>query len=91
MKASTNERPMEKRAEDLAQLALAPVKINRVLALFKPHSGGIAVVVGLIVATSLLTVIQPFLVRETVDVAIPNQDVPLLFALVGGIDRKSVV
>lgn len=91
MKASTNERPMEKRAEDLAQLALAPVKINRVLALFKPHTGGIAVVVGLIVATSLLTVIQPFLVRETVDVAIPNQDVPLLFALVGGMIGLAIV
>lgn len=91
MKASTNERPMEKRAEDLAQLALAPVKINRVLALFKPHTGGIAVVVGLIVATSLLTVIQPFLVRETVDVAIPNQDVPLLLALVGGMIGLAIV
>lgn len=91
MKASTHERPMEKRAEDLAQLALAPVKINRVLALFKPHTGGIAVVVGLIVATSLLTVIQPFLVRETVDVAIPNQDVPLLFALVGGMIGLAIV
>lgn len=91
MKASTNERPMEKRAEDLAQLALAPVKINRVLALFKPHTGGIAVVVGLIVATSLFTVIQPFLVRETVDVAIPNQDVPLLLALVGGMIGLAIV
>lgn len=91
MKASTNERPMEKRAEDLAQLALAPVKINRVLALFKPHTGGIAAVVGLIVATSLLTVIQPFLVRETVDVAIPNQDVPLLLALVGGMIGLAIV
>ncbi len=84
-------RAVEKTADDRRQLEIAPVKFSRVFALFRPHVGGIAVVVGLIVLTSVLTVVQPFLVRETVDVAIPNQDVPLLLWLVGGMIGLAIV
>ena len=91
MKASINETTIEKRAADIEQLALAPVEISRVTALFKPHIGGIVVVVTLIIATSLLTTVQPFLVRETVDVAIPNHDVSLLLILVGSMIALAVV
>lgn len=91
MKASINETTIEKRAADIEQLALAPVEISRVIALFKPHIGGISVVVTLIIATSLLTTVQPFLVRETVDVAIPNHDVSLLLILVGSMIALAVV
>lgn len=87
MKAPTTRmnpnRATETNADDIRQLEIAPVKMSRVLALFRPHLGKIAIVVGLIILTSLLTVVQPFLVRETVDEAIPNQDVPLLLWLVG--------
>lgn len=82
--APRNERPLEKRSEDLEQLKLAPVKFSRIAQLFKPQASRIAIVVALIVATSVLTVVQPFLVRRTVDDAIPNQDVPLLLWLVLG-------
>lgn len=84
-------RALEKNADDIRQLNISPVKMSRVLALFKPHIGAIAVVVGLIVLTSILTVVQPFLVRETVDVAIPHQDVPLLLWLVGAMIALVVV
>lgn len=84
MMAPRNERPLEKRSEDLEQLKLAPVKFSRIAQLFKPQASRIAIVVALIVATSVLTVVQPFLVRRTVDDAIPNQDVPLLLWLVLG-------
>lgn len=84
-------RALEKNADDIRQLNISPVKMSRVLALFKPHIGAIAVVVGLIVLTSILTVVQTFLVRETVDVAIPHQDVPLLLWLVGAMIALVVV
>lgn len=73
---------LRKRPEDVAQLRSSPVDVVRVLRLFRPHAGAIGAVVGLIVLTAGLTVVQPFLVRRTVDDAIPSQDVPLLVQLV---------
>lgn len=67
---------------DKAQLAASPVSLRRVAALFSGQRGRLAVVVALIVATSLISLAQPFLVREVVDVAIPRQDVRLLVAAV---------
>lgn len=84
MSAPRNERPMEKRSEDLEQLKIAPVKFSRIAQLFKPQASRVAIVVALIVATSALTVVQPFLVRRTVDEAIPQQNVELLIWLVVG-------
>ena len=63
---------------DRAQLADAPVPLRRVLALFRPHRARVAVVVAIIVVTSIVSLAQPFLVREVVDVALPRQDVRLL-------------
>ncbi|NLE96509.1 MAG: ABC transporter ATP-binding protein [Propionibacterium sp.] len=76
--------PARKRPQDIAQLQTHPVDLRRVLRLFQPHSMAILSVVALIVATAGLTVVQPFLVRATVDDAIPNQNVELLLWLVGG-------
>lgn len=84
-------RPQKKNSDDLAQLARSPVKFSRVMGLFRPYIGQILLVVGLIVATSGLTVAQPFLVKRTVDEAIPNQDVPLLLWLVGGMIGLAVL
>ena len=63
---------------DRAQLAEAPVPLSRVLALFRPHRARVALVVAIIVVTSVVSLAQPFLVREVVDVALPRQDVRLL-------------
>ena len=70
---------------DRARLEEAPVSLRRVLALFSPHRSRIAVVTAIIVATSIVGLAQPFLVREVVDVAIPQQDVRLLLLAVGAI------
>lgn len=69
--------------QDKAQLAAHPVDGRRVLALFSPYRWSIAVVLVLIVASSGLGLVAPFLTKELVDTAIPSQDVPLLLALVG--------
>ncbi len=77
--------------QDRARLAEAPVSLRRVLALFRPHRAPIAVVVAIIVATSVVGLAQPFLVREVVDVAIPQQDVRLLLLVVGAMVAVAAV
>lgn len=76
---------------DTAQLAAHPVSGRRVLALFAPHRWSIAAVLVLIVTSSALGLVSPFLVREVVDVAIPQQDVRLLLVLVGAMVGAAVV
>ena len=71
-----------KNPDDVDQLSAHPVRFSRVIQLFRPHRATLALVIALIIVTSGLTVVQPFLVRETVDVAIPQQNVPLLVWLV---------
>ena len=87
-------RPMHTAVKDPAdvdQLAQHPVKFRRVARLFSAHRGTLLLVTALIVATSGLTVVQPFLVRRTVDDAIPNHDTTLLLWLVGGMLAVTVV
>ena len=87
-------RPMHTAVKDPAdvdQLVQHPVKFGRVAGLFAPHRGTLLVVVALIIATSGLTVVQPFLVRRTVDEAIPEHDTALLLWLVGGMLAITVV
>ncbi len=76
---------------DVDQLAQHPVKFGRVAGIFAAHRGTLLVVVALIIATSGLTVVQPFLVRRTVDEAIPEHDTTLLLWLVGGMLAITVV
>ncbi|WP_252975953.1 ABC transporter ATP-binding protein [Janibacter melonis] len=77
--------------EDRAQLEARPVPFARVAALFGPHRRTLGVVVAIIVATSVVSMASPFLVREVVDVAIPQQDVSLLLWVVGGMVAVAVV
>ncbi|MFD4468740.1 ABC transporter ATP-binding protein [Rhodococcus sp. NPDC058505] len=71
-------RPTKIDPADRAQLAEQPVSLRRIGALFAPYRTQIAVVVALIVASSVITLANPFLVRAVIDRAIPQQDVPLL-------------
>jgi ATP-binding cassette subfamily B protein len=76
---------------DRAQLADAPVALSRVAGLFRPYRRRLAVVTLIIVATSVGSMAQPFLVREVADVAIPEQDVRLLPLAVAAIVAVAVV
>jgi ATP-binding cassette subfamily B protein len=76
---------------DAAQLAESPVPIRRVTALFRPHTGPVALVTGIIVVVSVLSMAQPFLLRAVIDDALPHQDVPLLLWTVGGMLAVTVV
>ena len=75
-------RTPESRAADRRQLVDTPVSLRRIARLFAPHRARLALVVGLIVASSLIGLAQPFLVRHVIDVALPRQDLSLLLACV---------
>jgi ATP-binding cassette, subfamily B, bacterial len=74
--------PTQVRA-DKRQLADSPVSLGRIARLLAPFKGRLAVVVGLIVASSAIGLAQPFLVKRLIDDALPQQDVTLLLWLVG--------
>ncbi|MGH2968026.1 MAG: ABC transporter ATP-binding protein [Solirubrobacteraceae bacterium] len=63
---------------------------RRIVALFRPHRGRLAAVLALIVVSAGLGMASPFLLREVLDVAIPQKDRGLLAWLVGGMIAISV-
>jgi len=69
---------------DKAQLERSPVRWSRVAGLFRPQRGQLALVVALIVASSLIALASPFLVRLVIDEALPHSDVRLLAWAVAG-------
>ena len=63
---------------------------KRITALFRPYRGRLGAVLGLIVVSAGLGMISPFLLRDVLDVAIPEDDDRLLAALVAGMIGISV-
>ena len=60
------------------------VSLRRISRLFHPHRRAIAGVTAIIVASSVLGMASPFLLRAVIDTALPNRDLPLLAMLAGG-------
>jgi ATP-binding cassette subfamily B protein len=67
------------------------VSLRRIGRLFTPHRLPLAVVTGIIVASSVVAMASPFLLREVIDVALPRQDVALLVWLVLGMVAVAAV
>ncbi|MFG2006930.1 ABC transporter ATP-binding protein [Spirillospora sp. NPDC048911] len=58
-----------------------PAQKRRILRLFRPYRGSLLLVVGLIVGSALVSVVNPFLIREIMDVALPQGRTGLLTLL----------
>jgi len=67
-----------------------PRELRRIGRLFRPYRGRLATVLALIVASAGLGMASPFLLREVLDVAIPQGDTTLLAWLVLGMIGVSV-
>jgi ATP-binding cassette subfamily B protein len=63
---------------------------HRILALFRPYRLRLAAVVGLIIGSSALSMVSPFLLRSVLDNALPHRDGTLLSELVLGMIAISV-
>ncbi|MDT0381164.1 ABC transporter ATP-binding protein [Streptomyces sp. DSM 42041] len=70
--------------EDLKTAREQPAQIRRILRLFRPYRGRLAVVGLLVGASSLVSVASPFLLREILDTAIPERRTGLLTLLALG-------
>ncbi|GAA3151677.1 ABC transporter ATP-binding protein [Streptomyces rameus] len=68
-----------------------PRQVRRILRLFRPYRGRLAVVGLLVGASSLVSVATPFLLRETLDVAIPQGRTGLLSLLALGMVLSAVL
>ncbi len=68
-----------------------PRQVRRILALFKPYRARLAVVGLLVAASSLVAVATPFLLKETLDVAIPQGRTGLLSLLALGMILSAVL
>ncbi|MFT2016337.1 ABC transporter ATP-binding protein [Streptomyces sp. 796.1] len=68
-----------------------PAQVRRILRLFRPYRGRLALVGALVAASSLVTVASPFMLREVLDTAIPEGRTGLLTLLVCGMIIAAVV
>ncbi|MDH2416625.1 ABC transporter ATP-binding protein [Nocardioides sp. CER19] len=80
----------DSRQSDRRQLEDRPVSLRRIGRLFSNHKGAMSVVIALIVASSVIGLAQPFLVRHVIDAALPRQDVSLLVWCVAGMLGVSI-
>ena len=74
-----------------ADPAVRKANLRRIFRLFRPYRRRLVEVGGLIVFSAGLGVVSPFLLREVLDVAIPDQRMGLLTALVAGMVAIPVI
>ncbi|MEV6399043.1 ABC transporter ATP-binding protein [Streptomyces sp. NPDC051907] len=68
-----------------------PAQVRRILRLFRPYRGRLAVVGLLVAAASLVSVASPFMLREILDTAIPQGRTGLLSLLALGMIATAVL
>ncbi|MEU3655383.1 ABC transporter ATP-binding protein [Streptomyces sp. NPDC032161] len=68
-----------------------PAEVRRILRLFRPYRGRLALVALLVGASSLVSVASPFLLREILDTAIPQARTGLLSLLALGMIVAAVL
>jgi ATP-binding cassette, subfamily B, bacterial len=78
--AFTSDEPPERPSDP----AVRKANFRRIVRLFRPYKARLGVVSTLIVFSAAIGVVSPFLLREVLDVAIPEENVGLLTALVAG-------
>ena len=81
----------EEEPERPADPAVRRANLRRIARLFKAYRLRLGVVLGLILVSAGLGIVTPFLLREVLDVAIPEQRTGLLTALVLGMIAIAVV
>ena len=71
--------------------AVRKANLRRIFPLFRPYKGRLAVVGSVIFVSAAIGVVSPFLLREVLDVAIPDGNVQLLSFLVAGMVAISII
>ncbi|HEU5206503.1 MAG TPA: ABC transporter ATP-binding protein [Gaiellaceae bacterium] len=74
-----------------ADPAVRKANLRRIVPLFRPYRARLALVCALIVFSAAIGVVSPFLLREVLDVAIPEDNMRLLSVLVAGMVAIPIV
>jgi ATP-binding cassette subfamily B protein len=85
--AFTPDEPPERPADP----AVRKANLRRIVRLFGPYRARLVAVCALIVFSAGIGVVSPFLLREVLDVAIPDENVELLTVLVAGMVAIPIV
>ena len=85
------ERALGEAPERPADPAVRKANFHRIIRLFRPYRRTLLAVNGLILVSAALGVIPSFLLREVLDVAIPDERLSLLSALVAGMIAIPIV
>jgi ATP-binding cassette subfamily B protein len=67
------------------------VSLRRIARLFTPHRWSLTIVIAIIVASSVVAMASPFLLRAVIDTALPRKDLTLLIWLVIGMVAVAAV
>jgi ATP-binding cassette subfamily B protein len=81
----------DEKPERPADPAVRKANFRRIVRLFRPYKARLAVVFTLIVFSAAIGVVSPFLLREVLDEAIPEENVRLLSVLVAGMVAIPIV
>jgi ATP-binding cassette subfamily B protein len=76
---------------DRRQLDESPVRLGRVLALFRPYRGKLSVLTLIIITASVVGLAQPFLIKTVIDDALPSGNTTLLIWSVAGMLGVAVI
>src|SRR5918992_407319 len=79
------------RPERPADPAVRSANLRRIVRLFVPYRRRLGAVLALILLSSALGAVSPFLIREIFDEALPERDTALLNLLVGGLIAIAIV
>jgi ATP-binding cassette subfamily B protein len=71
--------------------AVRKANLHRIIRLFRPYRARLSAVCALIVFSAAIGVVSPFLLREVLDVAIPDENLRLLSVLVAGMVAIPIV
>jgi ATP-binding cassette subfamily B protein len=71
--------------------AVRKANLHRIIRLFRPYRARLSAVCALIVFSAGIGVVSPFLLREVLDVAIPDENLRLLSVLVAGMVAIPIV
>jgi ATP-binding cassette subfamily B protein len=83
--------PWAAQAQEDPSAPQPPAQIRRILRLFRPYRGRLALVGLLVAASSLVAVASPFLLREIIDTALPERRTGLLALLALGMIATAVI
>jgi ATP-binding cassette subfamily B protein len=79
------------RTRSAGEASVTAVSFRRICGLFAPHRAALVLMLAIIVGTSAVEMVAPFLLRTVIDTALPRRDLTLLYRLAAGLVAVATV